>query len=335
MFSCAPREKFRGVKADLLMFLGCALLTGEGYVFMILGMPLVIADFPVSAVADLILYPIEGFWEDEPSWMTGPPKPEPAHSEGTPGTGVGPLVRVGERSSVRALEVSPDASSLLVATESRSVRLWNVKSAQVLWEIEDRAVGSVAFSAEGETIALLRDDNRVVWLVDTRSGAQRRELALGQVASPPPLAFSADGATIYAGNEAFSVETGASLGRIPGIAPGGTVVAAAPDGSLFATVVGAVGEGRIEIVDATGTRRLSYTVRGAVHGVAFSPSGSYVAVATAGSGESPSDTLEVFRTDKDDRRWSAVCPRNARVLAFSAHNDDQVAAGGAGALVVL
>jgi hypothetical protein len=327
-FSCAPKEKFRGITGDLLMVVGCALLTGEGYVFMILGMPLVIADFPLSAVADLILYPIEGFWEDGPNGPKPPPKPEPAHEEAE-----GPA-RVKERSPVRALAFSPDGGSLLVATSTRAVRVWNAKNGQLFWTREARPVKSVAFSRDGRTIALGRDDDRVVWIVDEGSGTGHVEIALGQAVSPLPLAFSEDGEILYAGNEAFSVESGSRLGPIPSVAPGATVVATTSDGSLFATLGGSLEAGRIEIVDLSGRKRLAYDLEGAVHCVAFSPSGDVLAVATASKG-APHDTLRFYRTDEERHGGRVDCPRNTRVIAFSTKHPDQVALGGEGALVVL
>jgi len=105
-----------------------------------------------------------------------------------------------ENHAVRRISFRPSGKQLGVVVDGM-VRVWDVKSAKLLWDAEDAKAHAIdlAYHPDGNTLAVARTDGAAVFL-DAQTGAVRKRYAwkVGQLNS---IAFSPDGLTCAAGGE--------------------------------------------------------------------------------------------------------------------------------------
>jgi WD40 repeat protein len=101
---------------------------------------------------------------------------------------------------VRRLAFSPSGKQLGVVLDGM-LRVWDVKTATSLWDVEDAKANAIdlSYHPDGNTIAVARSDGAAVFL-DAQSGKlqKRYDWKVGQLNS---IAFSPDGLTCAAGGE--------------------------------------------------------------------------------------------------------------------------------------
>ncbi|MCE9563703.1 MAG: hypothetical protein K8U57_16805 [Planctomycetes bacterium] len=111
-----------------------------------------------------------------------------------------PRMKKPERNPVRRIAFSPSGKQLGVVVDGM-LRVWDVKSAELLWDEEDAKahVTDLAYHPDGNTLAVVRSDGTALF-VDAQTGAVRKRYAwkVGQLNS---VAFSPDGLTCAAGGE--------------------------------------------------------------------------------------------------------------------------------------
>jgi WD40 repeat protein len=209
---------------------------------------------------------------------------------------------LGEVASVRGLGFTPDGRTLITGGGSTGgqrgspfpgqLKLWDPAGGRLRATLQDRLVPawSVAFSPDGKTLALGRDDNTVE--VRDLAGRQPRRLWRGQAGTVTRVVFSPDGrllACVSADLDAFfasrpmrgevtvwDVARGrihADL-RVPIV--GKCDADFSPDGKSLAVI----SDGSVQLWDvATGRRRSTFPgSRGVVSCVAFAPDGRTLAV---------------------------------------------------------
>jgi len=150
---------------------------------------------------------------------------------------------------------------------------------------------AVAFSPDGETLALLKTDGNLRFL-DAGTGKEKHSLKLASDAYS--LAFAPDGKTLFTGNgQAWDVKTGKESFHLEGVKHDRTkanwkyasMLVCAPDGK---TVAAADSQG-LYVWNATTGKKIqaSKTILKRVHSIAFSPDGKKIAV----SGSNQNDDL--------------------------------------------
>jgi WD40 repeat protein len=225
-----------------------------------------------------------------------------------------PLVTDASASEVTSLAFSPDGKTLVTGPSILNVggsgggraQLWDVATHRVISTITSGfIVGPVAFSPDGETIALGgvggAGSSGTVWLWNVPAGHQAGNAITsgalsGEVTS---VAFSPDGKTLAIGGTdgsgdasvvlwsvAAGRETGAPLSGGSGAV---TSVAFSPDGGILAT--GGT-DGTARLWDLATRRQTGSPLAGGgpVNSVAFSPDGSVLAT---GDGDGTAELWEV------------------------------------------
>ena len=206
----------------------------------------------------------------------------------------------GHTEPVNSVAYSPDGKTLVSGSEDYTVRLWDVRTGQLLHTLEEHAgdVTSVAFSPNGKTLVSgSRDTTTRLWDTDTGQLLRtfrmipKNYIVLSGSYGVNSVAFSPDGKLLATGSDnairLWDVSTGerlASSGVDVGFA-----VAFSSDG---VTLASGDGNGSVKLWGAR-TGRHWQTLRGhtdIVYSVAFSPDGKILA-----SGG----------TDREIRLWDA------------------------------
>jgi WD40 repeat protein len=245
---------------------------------------------------------------------------------------VNPQARVlsGHDSNVVSVAVSPDGQTVASAGPVTGgdfgdvrgeVRVWDRHTGDllVLPQGLDAVATALAFSPDGETLAVGREDRRVT-LYDARTWLVRRDLE-GPGAGVSGVAFSRDGRLLAA--SAFGLKPGSSEvwvwelatgkgRRLPDVVGSAFAVAFSPDGRRLAAALGGPDLNGARVWDVT-TGAALLTVRGhagQVDQVQFSPDGTLLA--TSCFGEVRLWDAATGRLKQElKRRLGGVVPRSA------------------------
>ena len=187
----------------------------------------------------------------------------------------------GHWSDVRSVSFSPDGSLLASGSSDDTIRLWDVKTGNLLHTLTGHRGGvlSVSFSPDGSLLASGSwDDTIGLW--DVKTGNLLHTLT-GHRGGVTSVSFSPDGSLLASGSSddtirLWDVKTGNLLHTLTGHRGGVLSVSFSPDGSLLAS---GSGDDTIRLWDVKTGKRLR-TLTGhvsAVLSVSFSPDGSLLA----------------------------------------------------------
>ena len=185
----------------------------------------------------------------------------------------------GHTHSVNSVAFSPDGQTLASGSESRTIRLWDLKTGQQQQTFtgHTRGVWSVAFSPDGRLLASGSSDQTIrLWNVKT---GQHRQTFTGHTHLVSSVAFSPDGQTLASGSwdgtiRLWDVATGRHKVTLEGHKRSVSSVAFSPDGQTLVS-----GGEDIRLWDVA-TGRHKVTLEGDKHSVtriAFSPDGRLLA----------------------------------------------------------
>jgi WD40 repeat protein/serine/threonine protein kinase len=112
----------------------------------------------------------------------------------------------GNSGTVWSIDISPDSNTIATGHDTGIVKIWNLKNAELLYEIKEhsKGVSSVVFSDDGSMLASGSDDQQIViWdLVNSRL-LKKFNARSGNVRS---ISFSHDGSMIATGGSNTSVK---------------------------------------------------------------------------------------------------------------------------------
>ncbi|MFN6099353.1 MAG: protein kinase domain-containing protein, partial [Dolichospermum sp.] len=192
----------------------------------------------------------------------------------------------GHSYSVTSVAYSPDGQTLASGSYDNTIKLWNVKTGNLLQTLEGHSewvysewVTSVAYSPDGQTLASgSRDDTIKLWNVKTGKLLQTFE---GHSYSVNSVAYSPDGQTVASGSDddtikLWNVKTGKLLQTLKGHSRSVYSVAYSPNGQ---TVASGSDDKTIKLWNIK-TGKLLQTLEGHsdwVYSVAYSPDGQTLA----------------------------------------------------------
>jgi WD40 repeat protein len=196
--------------------------------------------------------------------------------------------------TVYSVAFSPDGSTLATGSGGQedtpravfvgAVRLWDVKTGRARASLQGHPtepVHSVAFSPDGQTLAIGAEDRMLLW--DVKTGQLKATLQ-GDTDGASAVAFSPDGLTLASSGgktvQLWDVTTEDSRATLPVQTGWVTSVAFSPDGSTLATGSGESDEsGAVRLWDVkTGQLKATFQEdRSTVSAVAFSPDGQTIA----------------------------------------------------------
>jgi WD40 repeat protein len=225
------------------------------------------------------------------------------------------------RGEVFCLAYSPDGKALATGSQEPTVRLWEPTTGKPLMSLEGES-GSVLAAA------FPPGENALVAAGEGPAFARRWDLRTRQVsqtARPPedalarPVALTADGKAVWWASrqkgETFlqDVQSGVKVRTLDRAGGNDQAVAASPDGK---TIAGAVNGNTLYLWDATTGRRHTpgWVFEGRIMGLAFSPGGRSLALAT--EGEQSLIQFCDLATGKERGR-PVVCPERVTRIAFA------------------
>jgi WD40 repeat protein len=262
----------------------------------------------------------------------------------------------GHALEITCLSFAPDGNKLVSGSLDRTVRVWETATGKQLrtYDQHDDSVSAVAVSADGRTVAS-GDRAGVTHVWDAETGKRLHRIGSGPAdpkasASISVLSFSADGKTLWIGNEVLSVKDG-SFGARGELAQVDTATgkqihavksdksiprAVSPDGSLSVWTQALEQGDEKSVVRKTDTGRELYEIAdkerkpATVDQVIFSPDGRLLALNARWSAESffksavvpcyrlveAADGKDVVNKTSADYPWTIFLP-GGRVLAGS------------------
>ena len=194
-----------------------------------------------------------------------------------------------------SLAFSPDGASLATGNHDE-VKHWNIATQNSATLGHNAEVRSIAFSSDGETLAIAGRTTQL-WDLDTRT-------IVATLNGSEPVAFLPDGATLVTGRKLWDVTSRLNLATLPGnfhsvaISPDGTILASGGTGSSVTLLDVATRQNIGTLEGHTGDFN-----SGAVQAVAFSPNGL---------------TLASGSRDKTVKLWDVVTRQNT--ATFVGHN---------------
>ena len=181
---------------------------------------------------------------------------------------------------------SPDGKRVASGSEDHTARVWDAETGKLLMTLDQSgAVDGLAFSPDGTRIATALDDNTAsIW--DVNTGGELFKL-LGHTAPLINVRFSPDGTRLVTSSadktaKVWDAKTGKELLTFSGHKAFVYDVAFSPDGKSIAS---SGFDGFVKIWDSsTGKESLSLSAETSaeLHGLAFSPDGTRLALANDG-----------------------------------------------------
>ncbi len=213
--------------------------------------------------------------------------------------------------SVNSVSFSPDGNLIASASEDATIRLWNVKSGELIRTLVGHTafVNSVSFSPDGNFIASASNDNTIrLW--DVKNGEQIRTLD-GHTDNVNSVSFSPDGNLIASGAgksvgettdntiRLWDVKSGKQIRTLVGHSYFVNSVSFSPDGNFIAS---SSWDQTIRLWNVKSGQQIR-TLAGhsdGVNSVSFSPDGNLIASASV---------------DETIRLWDVKSGRQVRMLA--------------------
>ena len=146
----------------------------------------------------------------------------------------------GHLDAVWSVAISPDGQTLISSSEDQTIRLWNLRSGDLLRTLKGHSgsVWSIAFSPDGQTVASGSSDNTIkLWNKGSGDLLGTLEGHSGTVWS---IAFSADGQILASGSSDNTIKlwelgSGKLLNTLSGHADAVRSIALSPDGQILAS----------------------------------------------------------------------------------------------------
>jgi len=185
-----------------------------------------------------------------------------------------PVFTLGSYSAINSVAISTDGNYVVTSGRDTQVRLWDVKTAQIIRSFEHTSgVFGVAFSPDGNYIvAGTTDKYAAIW--DLRTGKQIQTLK-GHTSAIWSVAFSPDSKTVITGSgdntaRLWDVQTGQIIHVFKGHLSDVTAVQIAPSGKYAATT-STDGTARIWDIQTGEVQRILSGHTGSLWSAAFSP----------------------------------------------------------------
>jgi WD40 repeat protein len=232
-------------------------------------------------------------------------------------------------SPINVLALAPDGHIAAVASAvpNNAIALWNLSSGRFEATLRGhtKPVISLAFAADGKTLASADSAELILWDRETAKPLQRFATGAHRpaVTHRPAVAFGPDRSWLVDCNEVWDVRAGKRLARLDGFPGAILAVAVSPDGRILATGGDFEGTGRVVLWDATTHQMLGSLRRqgrviaglpaapeflcvGAVTALAFSADSQQLAVGFGVSYDNAAEETAVALYDVRTRQERAV-----------------------------
>lgn len=200
----------------------------------------------------------------------------------------------GHQAEIGRTAWSPDGERLASASRDRTLRIWNPETAQCVTVIPTRwAMGSVTWSHDGALLACAAAGNvPQIWIYDAQTGAEVRSFKLDDVSWVTDVRWSPDGATLAAASaeglitlfstsswRATPLDASGSAIDVIAWSRAGNLAAASRDGTVRIWDHASIAERASSDDEIAPLFSLGVTHRGPNMGLAWSPTGQFLATA--------------------------------------------------------